>query len=237
MGHNSFTKCLAIVLGLAAMLGLQATASAKMALIIDDHASGGYEIIILDDADGNVGDSVDGVLNSNTADALAGDGAVQFDGTVGVFGVTVATGQSKPSLNGLSLSIVVNSSAAGTIDIYLSDTDYLADLGSTLVTDIGGTTEGSLQYTVGYSSANEIFAYTASAGGPLSGPSFSATRELPLASPQDPFAITQWISITHDGGGDSTSLTATSVHLIPEPTTLLALAGGVIALVRRRRGN
>ncbi|GAB4124737.1 MAG: hypothetical protein Tsb0027_23310 [Wenzhouxiangellaceae bacterium] len=98
-------------------------------------------VLMLDDGQGNVVTVTDGGANDSNPNA----GEVTFIGSIGVWQSTVNTVFSKPGLEGaqLDLNFGNRSTAAGTLTIMATDTDYLlgSDPGSfSLISTIGGTT-------------------------------------------------------------------------------------------------
>jgi hypothetical protein len=115
-------------------------ASAAFVMVLDDPNDAFAAITIYD---GGVGDSA----------AVAG--VISYSGSVGAFSVNVTTGISKPLIGPerLDLNSINVSGAAGTINLAISDTDFLGTDASFLAS-YGGTTDGSVSFDFLYGAAN-----------------------------------------------------------------------------------
>ena len=160
-------------------------------------------------------------------DSSRQNGAITFQGDVGSFSFNITTGISKPisgdtyypSLDLLSLD--VSSSAGGSLTITLTDGGFIVPnpAWGSYIMNIGGTTSGTVAYSAFYDSS--FIGQT----GLLSGGAFSESLSFPYNTNTSPYSLTEKITITHDGAGNS-SLNATLT--VPEPGTLLSLEQGCL---------
>lgn len=172
-------------------------------------------------------------------------GVVAFSGTVGDFLVNTTTGVTKPLLGNPSdpildlNSINVNGAVPGTIVLEFSETDF-TNINSALdmVSIIGGTTAGTLQFETFGSLSNSLFAtdiMIADSGALTGGILFD---EITNAALTGTFSLTTRVTITHTGDFDNSSFN--SVLEVPEPSVaapfvLGAMLIGANLLARRRR--
>ena len=157
-----------------------------------------------------------------------------ISGVIGVWNVNVTTGISKPfypssppkmDLN----SVNANSTGAGTLQIWLTDTDFSWPTDSTLVSTWGGTTDGTASLTQIFDPDNNMYGTGGSAiATPVStvvGLGFSDTKS--VAIPGDlSFSLTEHVDITHMAPG-TTSFDAVSIVPVPGAILLGILGLGV----------
>lgn len=206
----------------AVALGLTGAAQAVPTLSISD---GVNPAIIVADGAGN--------------DSNANAGVVTWIGSTGVWTVNVDTGITKPNVGSnqnpyMDLAFVDVSSAAGTLTLMFSETDF-TQLGSALAS-IGGTTAGNVTYATYWSASNNLFALDnlLSSQGPFGPGAFSGSVSAGLVTGQ-PYSLTQVITITHAGAGTSSG---DAELRVPDSGSTIALLGAALAtlgLISRRR--
>jgi hypothetical protein len=216
-----------VVMGGLLSFALVLTASPAQAALILRLTSGADSITI---TDGGVGD-----VNPNA-------GVITFIGSVGTFLLNVTTGTSTPSTASMDLnSVNVSSTSGGTLLIELTDTDFLATGDGTLRGDVGGTTQGAVQFWAYKCESNEAFCTSGSDAaihlGPFSSGPFSGS-ETDGHGPLDPYSMTLVAEIAHTG----TQVTTFDfqVQNIPEPAILVLFGLGLGAMAwagRRRRAK
>ena len=221
------------------LMGTVPCANASLVMTLDDVATAGIDVIVAD-ALGAGATSSGGFLTTD-ADGSPTSGVVFFMGPVGGFNVNITTGLSKPAIGDLYEALLdlnsVNVSGArgGTLDIWLTDTDFLVagqPRSTRLVSEIGGTTQGSVSFqqildldNYEFATGSGDFVYVDQ--GPFTG-AFSSTTSRPVDLGADPFSLTEKVRITHTAGGQITSFDAISSVPVPEPATMLLLGAGLV---------
>lgn len=232
----------------AAALLLSGVSQAAMVLTLDDLATPGIDVIMVDEVSPINPPTVStGKGDATTVDgALGTAGVITYSGAVGGFTVNVATGVSKPNLGPmpqLHLNSVNVSGGAGTLHIELTDTGFVAPGGSVeLRSWIGGTTTGTVSYEQILDPDNAEFALPADgndvviSGGPLGSGAFAEEKLAALGVLAGPFSLTENVTIVHTGSG-ITSLDIDS-SVIPEPASIAiwTMFGLVAACIGIKKG-
>jgi hypothetical protein len=167
----------------------------------------------------------------------AGDGIVIFSGGLGNWIWNIASGFSKPAigsavapeldLNSVNLS---SSGPAGTVNIWLTDTDFSAQTSlANMMAAIGGTTSGSINYRTFMDAGNTAFGTTTELTNlsSLSGWAFSSSAGNVFSSP-NPYSLTLLVSITHDASWLPQISSFDAAVKVPEPGPLLLLGTGLL---------
>jgi hypothetical protein len=191
--------------------------------------------------------STDGTINSATSvvieDNNGGDmnntpGVILWSGQLGGFQLLVSIGQSKPFIGGNGVSIIDSNftvTGVGTATIALTDTGFM-DIGNGGgYSDIGGTTNGTVNAWAWFDSANAEFGQGTMIGahGPFTLGAFSDTATTAGLS-NTPFSLTSIVQVTHVAGSNNTTTGDHNIR-VPEPALLALFGLGLLGIARRRQ--
>lgn len=214
------------------------TANAALKLFLSD----GVTTIVVEDQDFAPAAPVL-IFDPTTADLNATAGIVSWNGTIGTWTVFATVGVTKPAIGSaldpqMDLFNAEVSGGAGTLTVAVTDTGFLSVGTLNFNTEIGGTTDGTLSFSLFADTGNAEFgsapADLVTSLGPFAG-AFSASQN-DQATMTAPWSMTAAATITHTAAGQVTSFDARIK--VPEPRTLALFGIGLLALgllSRRRR--
>lgn len=214
---------------------------ADMVLTMDDAAVGGIEIIIADGLGAGVA-TASGLITTMADPDGVMDGIISYSGPVpggSVFNVNFTTGLSDPvvgsNANGrLDMSSVnVSGTGAGMLTIQLTDTGFFQPGALPMVGEIGGTTDGLVDFFWSGDEANNEFGIGSTGlitSGPHGSGAFSDTTNGLLTS-GGAYSLSMGVKITHSNASEITSF-GTTLFVVPAPGALVLL--GVVIVCGRR---
>lgn len=182
--------------------------------------------------------------DSNDRDTRAG--VIDFSGMIGTFNTVIGIGATTPHIGSPTspeidlLSLEISGASGGTLQVMLTETDFIGDgTADQVISGIGGTTNGTILFETFASSSNAAFAtdILLSSSGVMNGLSFSFEDIATLAL-TGAYSLTTVITITHASGGLNSSFNAAIE--ISEPAlspALLIGAMAVMATMMRRRSK
>jgi hypothetical protein len=235
----------------AAVAGMMASASAARAAAVLSFSNGASTVVLTDDGVSGV---VSGGFKSST-----GTGTLSWTGSIGGWSVVVNTGQSKTDLGSatspkMELDVTVNKgtgSAAANLYVAWSDDGYTYNDGlAEGFTLVNASSNINATYQLFKSTGEkQVLGSTLTAGGSdtsvgplfsLTGPGLAqaANGAGSVAGAPQPFALTQYITITA-GAGQVGAGAGASLAAVPVPAAawmgLSTLAGmGGLGMIRRR---
>lgn len=200
-------------------------------------------IVLLDDPN----DSLDPIIiqDGSAMDQTAShDGIVSFSGFVGLFNVLLTTGISTEDNHRavLELSSFEVSGAPGTLNVYVTDTDYLVNA-SVFRSSYSGnsTSDGAIDFSFATDFTNQEFGgdpYYESHVDIRSGRrSFSGSQTITNLSTEDLFSLTIGAQVQHGSGIEQTQFNARSIAAVPLPGALLLFASAIFGFfgIRNRQ--
>jgi hypothetical protein len=194
------------------VLALQPAILAVPVMTVDDLATPGIEITVVDNAAGDLNPVI---------------GAITVNGPVGVWWINVDTGITMPVIGSpanprMDLNTVVSSIGAGTIVISFSEVGFgpVAPPVQYLQLDFGGTTQGTAAAT-GLVNALPVVSV-----GPLGPGAFSGSAQAPVNLGG---VFTMGLSTTYTHAGAQTS-SGNAQLSVPEPSVMLLLGSGLAGL-------
>lgn len=221
----------------AATLFFVGSANAAFIMYLDDSSTTGIDKIVQDD-------TLAGVLTASglttTENDFSADGIVTYIGGIGSFSLSVTTGVSKPLISGpgtmLDLNSLTVSGGSGTLNIGLTDTDFLPGGGvGWLNFALGGTTDGTVSAEAFMDTGNAEFGTGTSLGSYASTSlgAFSYNSEGVGVNTTDPYSLSIFASVTHDIG----DISSFDAAVVPEPSILALMGLGLVGLgfASRRR--
>ena len=235
-----------VVFAIGAFVMSTAPANASMVLILDDLAIAGIDVIMIDDQP--VGAVSDRGFVSNVADTGGVAGSITFNGDIpgSNWTVSITTGVSKPIIGparmDLKSGILTSGTAAGTINLGLTDTDFalgVAGQPGAIRNSWEGTTDGTVLAQGGIGLNNNLeFERIASVNqGPFGPGAFADTAAAGFVFTGNPFSLTELVQINYTAGDQIFSFDKSLevLEVVPEPSTMLLLATGLVGLAGLRR--
>jgi len=243
-GMNMRSRFLA-TMGIVAAVGFVGpAASADMIMTLDEGVNG-LDVIMADGVGAGVLVGGGAFLTTHADPDGVANGVMTFNGSIGGFTTSIATGSSKPAIGPpaqIDLASVNISGPAGAIEIALTDTGF-ANVGPGaigLASAIGGTTQGTVSSVWAANASNAHFdaiGAVSGAFGPLSGAVaglFGASGTAAGGIPAGLFSMSNWVTVTHTGPGITTF---DSSVIVPAPGALLlgSVGLGLVGWIGNRR--
>jgi len=176
------------------------------------------------------------VQDGGMGDSNGANGAVTWNGSLGVWSINVSTGVGSPPLGTLSWPILdlnsVNvSSGAGTLTLLLTQGGFTSPPPPGFLFNIGGTTNGTV---TAYACAGVTLGNCEDVQlGPFNPIAFSGSTSFPFADPDKDYQVGIKVVIQHNRATNS-SFDA-EVQPVPEPGTYALIGAGLLGLGLLRR--
>jgi len=216
-------------------------AMADMVLYLNDMSTAGYDVIVVD---GGAAGTLTSIGASTVADGSGLAGMIIYSGNAGsIFQVNVTTGMSKPLIGPASIhldSVTVSGSGAGTLQIGLTDTDFLYPgtlASASVVNNIGGVTGGSVTGSWTADEGNSEFVAGAIGDhptGPFGPGAFSGSTSASASGLGAGFSLTTLVEIEHSGAGVTSFDSEVAVVPVPGAILLGMLGLGAVGIKLRK---
>jgi hypothetical protein len=158
-------------------------------------------------------------------------GVVQFNGSIGNWFINVDTGITKPAADiapeapSMDLSFVDSAWGAGSLTIRFSEDNWGPVSMPSLMSTIGGTFAPGMTGLYNVYQGNALLTSIS-----LSGSSYSGTASADILPSENPFSLTQELILTSTQYGWHTASGNASLAAVPEPSALILLGSGLLAL-------
>lgn len=183
--------------------------------------------------------------SSTTVAVSSTTGKISYSGSIGIFGINLSTGYSKPVLGSttepelqLSSLDVSSSFRGGTLTIKLTDDGFTTSGMTNWITSISGATSGSVDFSAYVTEDNGTPTGVADLGSLTGLFSKSAFKNIDFGPDTASLSVTLVATITHGRGFEATGLVANVKDPVPgqppmrvsEPAALALFGAGLLSL-------